>query len=213
MLVDPAVSAAKFDREVDAWRRHEVEYRKRGWILLRAEPLEAEIAFVGLLPLGAAAVPFVAPTIRLRYDNYDLWPPELTFIDFFSGRPAPPPIGAFLPHPDGGRPILITRPGGRFFLCHPGTRGYHTDTEHDGDVWHLYRHQGRGSLAVVAELVYEAMTDTVAGVSIQIQTQLMVPPLLPVDQARALSDQRRRSHDQIVDQFGAALSAENESSD
>ena len=112
---------------------------------------------------------------------------------------------AFLPHATGGRHILIRRSGGRVFLCHQGTRGYHGDSEHDGDLWHLYRQEGRGSLAVLSELIYETMTDTVAGVSIQMQAQLLVPPHIRVDQARVLADQRRQNYDHMVNQFGIGL--------
>jgi hypothetical protein len=161
--------------------------------------------------MGSTQIPFVVPTVRLRYDNYDLWPPELTFIDLFTGLPAPPPIPATVPHPSGARTILIDRPSNRFFLCVPGTRGYHTDSEHDGDVWHRYRAQRRGSLAVICETVSDTMTRTVAGVGVQIQQILVLPgPSLPVAEAQRASSERRAAYDAAVTEFAAGARAADE---
>jgi hypothetical protein len=90
-----SVSRAKLKRELDAWQRNAVDYRRRGMVILRADDLVVEVAFFGLLPIGSAQLPVVAPTIRLEFDNYDLWPPSVQFIDSSAAprllRPCPRP--------------------------------------------------------------------------------------------------------------------------
>lgn len=208
LLVDPAISRRKFGREVAAWRENEQEYRRRGWLLLRVGDLEAEVAFVGLMPLPNMQVPFIIPTIRLTYENYDLWPPDLTFIDIFSGLAAPPLPVAMVPSPSGGRNILITRPHGRSFLCLPGTRAYHADPEHSGDLWHLHRGLGRGRLPVICENVASTMTGIVAGIAINFQPVLALPGAgMSVQEVAAEVQQNRAAYDAAVTAFDQARSA------
>lgn len=199
-LVDPAISRIKLGRELKAWSQHEVDYRRRGWILLRSDDLVVEVAFLTLIPMGNTHIPVVAPTIRLEYDNYDLWPPSLTFIDIFSGSPADSPLDkAWIDGPDGPRNVLIRNPAGKQFICFPGTREFHGHPDHDGDSWELYRANGHGRLAVLCDRVHSSLTALVAGVQIQMQTCLVYPGVdLPPEQARQMARQMRLAYDARV---------------
>lgn len=203
-LVDPAISRKKLRRELEAWRHQEVDYRKKGWILLRSNDLTVEVAFLTLIPMGNTHIPAVAPTIRLEYDNYDLWPPSLTFIDIFTGRPADSPLpAAWIDGPDGPRNVLIRDAHGKQFICFPGTREFHDHPDHDGDSWELYRAAGHGRLAVVCDRVYSTLTALIAGVQIQMQTSLVYPGSgLPLEQARQMSRQMREVYDGRVAAHG-----------
>jgi hypothetical protein len=209
LLVDPAVSSAKLARELAAWERNASDYRQRGMILLRSEGLEVEVAFVGLIPMGTTQLPLVAPTIRLSFENYDLWPPSLTFIDFFSGLPAPCPVPATVSAPDGSnQSVLIPGPDGKQFLCLRGTREYHEHDDHDGDLWALYRGQGYGTLAAISENVLATMTSTIAGVQMQMQLAILAPSQeTPLPQAQQAARQARANYDQQINAFNQHLAA------
>ncbi len=164
VLVDPTVSRRKLQREIDAWRRNEADYRARGWILLRHEDLVVEVSFARAVQLGGAQLPLLVPTVRFSFQNYDLWPPSLTFIDFFSGAATDCPLpNAWLATTEGPRNILLRNPDGKQFLCLEGTREFHTHPQHTGEHWALCRSRGMGSLAVLCERVWEAITQTVGG--------------------------------------------------
>jgi hypothetical protein len=180
VLVDPEISRAKLAREVAAWRSNETEYRERGWLLLAHEDLTVELGFLGRIALGNAQVPIVLPAIRLDYDNYDLWPPSLTFIDVFTREAADPLLSQALIIGDAGpRNILLRNGEGKWFMCVPGTREFHDHPQHSGEPWPLFRSRKMGSPAVLAERVWQSMTRTIQGVGLQPvlmqQLQIQVP--------------------------------------
>lgn len=81
-LIDPAISQAKFAREIEAYRANEIEYRRRGWLLVRAE-------FPAVLVVMAA--PQLRPSpmlygLELNFTNYDLVAPSLRFVNPFTGQ-------------------------------------------------------------------------------------------------------------------------------
>lgn len=207
-VVDPNVSRTKLGRELEAWRRNDVDYRRKGWILLRAdlEELVVDIAFLALLPLSGNPVPIVAPAIRLGYDNYDLWPPTLTFIDVFTGRPARSPVSAFMQTDDGQLRSILMERDGKQFLCLRGTREYHEHPDHDGDRWELYRGDKAGALAVICDRVSSSMTSLVAGAQFQMQVTLLTPSAgMPFEAARQAALQGRNAYDAQVDAYGAQI--------
>jgi hypothetical protein len=188
-LVDPAISRRKLERELEDWRASEVEYRNRGWLLVRRDDLVVEVAFAKPIRLGGAVYPLIVPTVRFDYTNYDLWPPSLTFIDLLTGEPSPPPLGqAFLRTPEGAvNNILLTHPTGKPFLCVRGTREFHEHPEHTGEPWALYRAQRAGALSVLCDLISTTMTETVQGIGMmpvlgqqqpQQQVEMQLPPEL-----------------------------------
>lgn len=174
LLVPREVSQAKLDEELTQWHANSAVYRRRGWLLLSARDLEVEIAFVGTVSLGEQQLPAITAAIRLSYDNYDLWPPSLTFIDVHTGAPAYPIVRA-LDRVDGGdvRNVLLDHPNGRPFLCLPGLREYHSHPQHSGDDWLLHRSSGAGRLAVVCDRVWRRMVRNVIGLTVEVH---VLPP-------------------------------------
>ncbi|MDX6453829.1 MAG: hypothetical protein QOH16_3878 [Gaiellaceae bacterium] len=186
VLVDPEISRGKLGREIAAWRSNEREYRARGWLLLDHDDLTVELGFLGRIPLGNGQAPILLPAIRLDYENYDLWPTSLTFIDPFTREPAPAPLPQALIVGDAGpRNILLQNGEGKHFLCVPGTREFHDHPQHSGEPWALFRSRKMGSLAVVAERVWQSMTQTIQGIALQpallqqIQIQLRAQQIPP----------------------------------
>lgn len=172
LLVPLVVSQAKLDAELADWRANEDVYRRRGWLLLRAEALQVNVGFVARVAVGDMQLPVVTATIELSYDNYDLWPPSLTFIDPLTGVRASPPVAA-LERIDNGevRNVLLGHPITRQpFLCLPGLREYHEHPQHSGDDWLLHRNSGEGRLAVVCDRVWRRMARNVLGLQVTIQS-------------------------------------------
>ena len=171
-LVPRDVSQAKVDEQLQDWRRNDAVYRRRGWVLLGTADLTVDVAFVVRVPIaGDLVAPMMPVAIRLSFDNYDLWPPSLTFIDPASGQPAAPlaraielvngePRDALLVHPDSQAP----------FLCVPGVREYHSHPQHTGDDWLLYRSTGAGRLAVICDIVWRRMIRNVVGIEIALRS-------------------------------------------
>jgi hypothetical protein len=175
-LVDPDVTREKFRSDFERWTAIP-DRNARGWLLLdyNEEQFSLEIAFLGALSIssGSAPLPIVACAIRLTYENYDLWPPSLTFIDAFTRQPAKPHVAAVVPTPEGPRNVLIENHPAtqRPFLCLPGIREYHSHPQHTGDDWLLHRGSGAGSPSVVCERVWRFMTKNIAGLQVVIQAQ------------------------------------------
>lgn len=172
LLVPHSVSQAKLEVELADWRTNEDLYRRRGWLLLNADGLDVSVAFVAKVAVGEMQLPVVTAAITLRYDNYDLWPPSLTFIDAMTGQPAIPQVAA-LDRLDNGevRNVLLGHPTSQQpFLCLPGLREYHEHPQHNGDDWLLHRNAGEGRLAVVCDRVWRRMARNVMGLSVTLQS-------------------------------------------
>jgi hypothetical protein len=175
VLVDPEISRQKLRREVERWKASSV-HEERGWILLRydEDELTVEVAFLATVSLnvGVAPLPIVVCAIRLTYDNYDLWPPSLTFIDVFTRQPSKPHVRALQPSGNGVRDVLIdTHPETQqAFFCVPGIREYHTHPQHTGDSWLLYRERGEGSLSIICDRIWRFMARSVVGLRMVLQT-------------------------------------------
>src|SRR6478752_4549703 len=140
-LVDPRVTARKFTRELELWDENAGLYRERGWLMLERRDRQVEVAFIGRVSLGPRTLPIIAACVRIDFENYDLWPPSVEFIDPATGAFAPPPVAAIAVTDEGARNILVdghptTR---RPFFCIRGTREYHTHPQHSGDDWLLSR--------------------------------------------------------------------------
>ena len=171
-VVDPAVSRAKFDREVADFRAMAADYAARGWFLLEAE-------FPEILVLLAA--PQIKPSpivtgVLLDYADYDVRPPSLRLVDPFSRQPyaaaelatqllreiemdAPQIMGL----PPGmaparmvqQQPLMQSYPDSSDppFLCLAGVREYHDHPAHSGDRWELHRAAGAGKLVRLLEVI------------------------------------------------------------
>lgn len=168
-IVDPTVSRAKFDREVDAYRDSEDEHLTRGWWLLKAEFPEVFVVFA----TPVTRPPAVAFGVLLDFTNYDLWAPSVQLVNPFTRAP----------YRARELPTVLTRrlanqlteiPGHGLvsvvqeqslmqgydadavpFLCLPGVREYHENPGHTGDSWLLRRQGGEGTLYFLLEKLYQ----------------------------------------------------------
>lgn len=168
---DPAVSRAKFERELDEFRQLEAEYRGRGWLLTRVEFPQVLVTLVArqLKP------PAVVAGVRFDYSDYDARPPSVQLVDPFTEEPykaaelltvlkraveQPAPPG-FPMLPGGAQGKLVTEqhlmqaygPDDLPFLCLPGVREYHDHPRHSGDPWDLHRSSGAGRLVRILEVI------------------------------------------------------------
>jgi Predicted metal binding domain len=169
--VDPKVSRRKFDREIEDYRRHEADYRRRGWFLV-----EANFPCV-LVILCAAKLrpPAVITGVRFDYSNYDAAPPSVRLVDPFTAQPykaaelpttlnrqvdSPQlPAGFALPPGANVAPFVAQSlmqaygPEDIPFLCLAGVREYHEHPAHSGDAWELHRSAGAGRLVRLLEVI------------------------------------------------------------
>jgi hypothetical protein len=169
LLMDPAISRAKFAREVNTFQQMSADHVRRGWWLLHAEFPNVLMAFTAP-QLKPRAVVFGA---LINFDNYDLWAPSVRLVDPFTAKPlfakeipaalaftrrvavAAPPveipgIGMFPGYVE--QPLLVTHgPDELPFLCIPGVREYHDHPAHTGDDWLLHRGGAEGTLHFLVE--------------------------------------------------------------
>jgi hypothetical protein len=168
-FVDEAVSRRKFDREVAEYREQEATYRRRGWLMLRAEYPEVLVAF-------AAAHLKPAPIVTgalLDYTNYDAEPPSFRMVDPFTSEPYKASELPTILRRMAGPGQQIALPGGQGmiqigseqqlmvahdpndvpFLCIAGVREYHAHPAHSGDRWVLHRTRGAGRIVNLLQTV------------------------------------------------------------
>jgi hypothetical protein len=183
-LVDPEISRRKLDRELAAWAVQAETYRQRGYFIVGRDDLTVDVGFMARLPIGAPSLAAMAVCARLDFGDYDMRPPSVVFIDFFTGTPIAPHVGAFdfrstQRAPNGLPPNLLIgeHPKTKLaFLCHVGVREYHEHHEHDGDDWLLYRDEPFGTLDAICDLIWSTMTRNIVG--LQVNVQQLVPPLM-----------------------------------
>lgn len=184
--VDPAVSRAKFDREVGEFRRLGHFYRQRGWFLVNAEFPQA---------LVVLATPKIKPSIVLMavefdYTNYDAAPPSVRLVSPFTGEPyksseLPSQLPRSLPEQQiqlpgmaAGTPQMVVQqqqalmqaygPDDIPFMCLAGVLEYHEHPAHSGDAWELHRAQGAGRLVRLLDIISKYSVDTVVGFGVQL---------------------------------------------
>jgi hypothetical protein len=173
VLVDPAISAAKLDRQLEDWEANADIYRERGWQLLERTGLHVDVAFTARLPVGPVndlvAIPLA---VRFGFENYDVWAPSIRVIDPLTRRWLELPRVRALDFSGAGQagaPIDLFVNGhpetGKVFLCKAGSREYHTHFEHSGDDWLLYRDQGFGTLGRLCDLLWRAAVRSVTGLN------------------------------------------------
>jgi hypothetical protein len=187
LLVDPAVSEAKFARELAQYREREREYQRRGWWLLQAEFPQVFIVFA-TPQLKPPAVVFGA---ELDFTNYDLWPPSVRLADSFTREPykaselptilkrrttSAAPVAFADLGPQGATPLVVQDiplmqwhgPDDVPFLCLPGVREYHDHPAHSGDLWLLHRGQGEGTLHFLVEKLSQYGVEPISDYNVQL---------------------------------------------
>lgn len=171
---EPAVSRAKFDRQVEEFREQSEHHARRGWFLVDA-------TFPNALVILAA--PQLKPSplvtgVAFDFSDYDLKPPSVRLVDPFTREPytweqlptnllrqveAQPagiqfqfqlPPGAEPPRMFVNQPLMQpSRVGAPPFLCIAGVREYHEHPGHTGDSWDLHRSAGAGRLVRILEVI------------------------------------------------------------
>lgn len=193
MFVEPSVTRAKFDRELSDFKAQRQAYLQRGiWLLDDAFP---ELLFA-LVAAKTKPSPFVLYGVAINFENYDVVPPSVRFVDPFTRQPLVraqvvhsmpkfaarlAPDGSPVSDHDGSQVVdfeadLIqaedpARPG---FICLQGVREYHDHPAHTGDSWFLHRGTGVGRLAYVLNALASHGIDHVVGVNYQFQVKVGV---------------------------------------
>jgi hypothetical protein len=182
LLVEPAISRAKFDREIATYRDLENDYIRRGWWLVKAEFPEVFVVF-GNSRLRPSSVMF---GVIINFTNYDLWPPSVRIVDPFTQIPYTKleiPVKLFRkvavvdPQPDQPQwqlvPDLLQAHALEDipFICLPGIREYHEHPAHSGNSWFLHRASGAGSLYFILDVLYRYGVKPIAAYKYQIQLQ------------------------------------------
>ena len=183
--VDPAVSRAKFEREIEQYRSLASTYAERGWLLLEAEfPIVTVMMVARQLP-----VPAIVTGVRLDYTNYDAEPPSVQLVDPFSKEPyraANLPVRLDRQVPGAGGPpaalgaipvqLVAVQPYMQWyspddipFLCLPGVFEYHTHPGHSGDSWELHRSEGAGRLVRILDVVHRYGVAPIDNLVVQLQ--------------------------------------------
>jgi hypothetical protein len=184
LLVDPAVSRAKFEREITDYKRLLDGYVRRGIWLVDATFPDVFVVF---------GVPHVKPNLVLfgatiNFQNFDLWPPSVRLVDPFTRSPysfedAPTKLAQRM---DGNGMQLVITPQGPVtvpqqqpllqpsltgdppFICIRGTREFHEHPAHSGEDWLLYRTEGYGTLAYLLEQLHKYGVAPVRGFVVEL---------------------------------------------
>lgn len=165
-VVQPEVTRAKFDSEINKFRLLENENRKRGILCLKVEFPVIELAF-SAYSLKPPAIVFA---VSIDFTNYDVEPPSIVFIDAFTRIPVTTKDvhAKFIKTIQGNvqivpgqfvqanipQNILVGEPNEQPFLCIPGVREYHNHPQHTGNSWLLSRTKGEGELAFLIDQLY-----------------------------------------------------------
>lgn len=169
-LVDPEISRRKLERQVKEFQNNAARYRERGYWIAFQEGLNVYVAAAARIPMSIGPIPFpvVTACVRFNFDNFDLWAPSLTIVDFFTLQPSFPLVGAM--EFAEGEPLNLLigqHPQTQLpFLCLPGVREYHTHPQHTGDLWLLRR--SITSLSSLAEQVWMLMARNVVGIRLEL---------------------------------------------
>ena len=191
--VDPAVSSAKFDREITDFHSIEADYRARGWFLVKAHWPVAVV----VLASNKTSPPAIVTAVQFDYTNYDAEPPSVRLIDPFTGRfllskELPTRLPRMIPGPElpglgGVKAQLKTAqdlmqahsPEDLPFLCVSGVKEYHDHPGHSGDPWEIHRSAGEGRLVRLLEVISKYGLEPVQGFSVNLVPQVTFAVLEP----------------------------------
>jgi Predicted metal binding domain len=191
-FVDPAVSRPKFDREIAEYRALEAEYRRRGWMLLKAEYPDVLVA----LAAPQLTPPAVITGVRFDYSNYDLRPPSVRLVNPFTGevyktKELPTDlkrsVEAGMPQipglvlPPGAQARMVAQqplmqsygPDDTPFLCIAGVREYHDHPGHSGDAWELHRKTGAGRLVRLLDAITKYGVQPISDYQVRLVPQVV----------------------------------------
>lgn len=178
MAVDPRVSRAKFERELEIYNRaYRETYARRGAWLLDAQFPDVFVVF-GTRQHYPVIVPF---GVVINFDDYNLRPPSVTLVHPISKVPLSAeelryPMFRARPIAETGEfeviPLAQAFPGGKPFVCLPGIREYHANPAHTGDSWFLYRGTEVGTLAFLVDKFLQYGAEPIRLLQIHAQIKL-----------------------------------------
>ena len=156
LLVAPAVTHAKFDREVAQFIAQRAYQESRGIWLVEAIFPQAFLVFSSS-KLRPPAVVFGA---LLDFTNYDFWAPSVRLVNPFTRVPyqaSELQQTQWLPRAVNGtvQNLVQVHSGGIPFLCMPGVREYHDHPGHSGDSWLLHRRGGEGTFFFIVDQLHK----------------------------------------------------------
>lgn len=188
-FVEPAVSQAKFDAELDAYFGLRREYESRGWLLIEAQFPTVVVAMAN----PTIRPPAIICGVLFDYTNYDAQPPSVRLVDPFTRTPyrlgeLPTTLNRAAPAqiidlPGGAQagnlqlhtvqPLMQAHDADEIpFLCIAGVREYHEHPGHSGDSWELHRSSGAGRLVRLLEIVHRYGVEPVTGYSVQLEPKV-----------------------------------------
>lgn len=202
LVIDPAISRAKFQRELEGFWRYKDMYAQRGCFIVSVTFPEVRAIFCATKTKPSAVV-FGA---LMSFDNYDFWPPSVklanpfTFIPYKTNElptklthtvPAGAQmnipelldqLGAQLPpgvHPSQVREVqqlhdFVQSFGAEDepFICMPGIREYHNTPAHTGDIWLRHRGKGEGTLEFLLNKLLRYGVEPLTGFQIALQPMI-----------------------------------------
>jgi len=182
-FVDPEVSRKKFEQEISLFEGVADAQRRRGVIMLESKFPNACFAFsaTNLTP------PAIAFAVRFNFDNYDLLPISIKFINPFTFeslkqdqipvqflRNIGPPDQPINPLSPQVQALLQQEPSPEAlpFLCIPGVREYHDHPAHSGDSWLLHRKNcSEGSLGYLIDKLHQYGISSIGSYNVLVQVQ------------------------------------------
>lgn len=181
MVVDPAVSRRKFDRDVaEVLERRDYFMQRGAWIVSTDFP---EVFVV--LGTPKTKPHFVPYAVLFDFTDYDVQPLSVRLVNPFTKqrlksteiaypfyRANPPPPGFPPGTQAGAQPMLQVFSDDAPFLCLPGIRDYHASSAHTGDSWWLHRRTGAGKLFNLLDNLCKYGTEPIS--SIQATTQIVL---------------------------------------
>jgi hypothetical protein len=188
-FVEPAVSIAKFNREIAEFRSLEEDYRQKGWFLVK-EKFPVVVVMLAAIQLRP---PAIVTAIRFDYTNYDAQPPSVLLVNPFTLNPyLAKELPTFLQRRiEGPEIVLPGMPEGARaratqlqplmqwhsledipFFCIAGVKEYHEHPAHSGDSWELHRAAGAGRLVRLIEAVHRYGVAPLTGYSVQLIPQV-----------------------------------------
>jgi putative metal binding uncharacterized protein len=140
VVVNKTASKALFDTEVEAIPQELLDLR--GWTINSKEYPILNVSFSNGTRSGR---------VMMVCDDWNELPPSIRFLDNAGQDLAAvsrDPAGVINvgPHPITGRP----------FICHPGSREYHTHSSHTGDLWDNYKDESGFDLGGILTKVWHA---------------------------------------------------------
>lgn len=183
MFVDPAVSRAKFEREVADFRRFADAYQQKGIFLIDASFPKA---FAIISAIHAKPAPMLPFGVLLDFSDYDVAPPSVQLVNPFTraklkASEIPYKFLRLLPlqtnAPSGTawaqQPLLQSFVDDRPFICLQGVREYHESPAHTGDSWLLHRGTGAGTLAFLLDVLSRYGAAPISGPAINVQLSII----------------------------------------